>query len=101
VYGYNAAGEPVAELTADNADIGWTVHVADKKAAWYQFQLALDILRSGCRARQYAPQRQGARRGAWPTGHRPGSALDSRPARGPARVPVRHGLLPREARSSG
>ncbi|GAA2518882.1 hypothetical protein GCM10010423_08850 [Streptomyces levis] len=43
VYGYNAAGEAVAELTADNADILWTVHVANKKAAWYQFQLALDI----------------------------------------------------------
>ncbi|WP_411108866.1 LodA/GoxA family CTQ-dependent oxidase [Streptomyces sp. c-19] len=43
VYGYNAAGEPVAELTADNADLRWTVHVANKKAAWYQFQLALDI----------------------------------------------------------
>ncbi|MFC9502189.1 LodA/GoxA family CTQ-dependent oxidase [Streptomyces sp. NPDC057002] len=43
LYGYNAAGEPVAELTADNADIRWTVHVANKKAAWYQFQLALDI----------------------------------------------------------
>ncbi|MET9872553.1 LodA/GoxA family CTQ-dependent oxidase, partial [Streptomyces sp. NPDC006386] len=41
--GYNAAGEAVAELTADNADIRWTVHVANKKAAWYQFQLALDI----------------------------------------------------------
>lgn len=43
VYGYNAAGEPVAELTADNADLRWTVHVANRKAAWYQFQLALDI----------------------------------------------------------
>lgn len=43
VYGYNAAGEPVAELTADNADLRWTVHVANKKAAWYQFQIALDI----------------------------------------------------------
>ncbi|TYC68131.1 hypothetical protein EH183_40375 [Streptomyces sp. CB01881] len=43
VYGYNAAGEPVAELTADNADLRWTVHVANSKAAWYQFQLALDI----------------------------------------------------------
>ncbi|WP_058043664.1 LodA/GoxA family CTQ-dependent oxidase [Streptomyces roseifaciens] len=43
VYGYNAAGEPVAELTADNADLRWTVHVANVKAAWYQFQLALDI----------------------------------------------------------
>ncbi|WP_225827175.1 LodA/GoxA family CTQ-dependent oxidase [Streptomyces naphthomycinicus] len=43
VYGCNAAGEPVAELTADNAEVRWTVHVANKKAAWYQFQLALDI----------------------------------------------------------
>jgi hypothetical protein len=43
IYGYNAAGEIVTELTADNADIEWRVHVANKKAAWYQFQLALDI----------------------------------------------------------
>ncbi|MGW7452441.1 LodA/GoxA family CTQ-dependent oxidase [Streptomyces sp. NPDC054787] len=43
VYGYNAAGQPVAELTTANADISWTVHVANKKGAWYQFQLALDI----------------------------------------------------------
>jgi hypothetical protein len=43
VYGYNGAGEVVAELTADNSDIKWTVHVANKKAAWYQFQLAMDI----------------------------------------------------------
>jgi hypothetical protein len=43
VYGYNAAGEPVAELTAETAEIEWRVHVANKKAAWYEFQLALDI----------------------------------------------------------
>lgn len=43
IYGYNAAGEVVSELTAENADIRWTVHIANKKAAWYQFQLALDI----------------------------------------------------------
>lgn len=43
VYGYNAAGEVVSELTADNADISWTVHVANTKAAWYQFQLAMDV----------------------------------------------------------
>ncbi|MFF0416110.1 LodA/GoxA family CTQ-dependent oxidase [Kitasatospora sp. NPDC004745] len=47
VYGYNAAGEPVAELTADNADLRWTVHVANSKAAWYQFQIALDIPEAG------------------------------------------------------
>ncbi|MEV4937353.1 LodA/GoxA family CTQ-dependent oxidase [Streptomyces zaomyceticus] len=43
IYGYNMAGEPVAELTADNAEVRWTVDVANKKAGWYQFQLALDI----------------------------------------------------------
>ena len=43
VFGYNAAGEVIAELNADNATIEWTVELANKKAAWYQFQLALDI----------------------------------------------------------
>ncbi|MBN9692560.1 MAG: LodA/GoxA family CTQ-dependent oxidase [Verrucomicrobia bacterium] len=43
IFGYNAAGEVVAELTADQADIEWTVHVANKKAAWYEFTLAMDI----------------------------------------------------------
>ena len=43
IYGLDAAGRPVAELTASNAEIRWTVHLANKKAAWYQFQLALDI----------------------------------------------------------
>ena len=43
VYGYNAAGEAVAELTAQNADVVWTAHLANTKAAWYQFQIALDI----------------------------------------------------------
>ncbi len=43
IYGYNAAGDVVAELTANNADISWNAHVANLKAAWYQFQIALDI----------------------------------------------------------
>lgn len=43
VYGYNAAGEVVRELTSSNADIRWTAHLANKKADWYQFQAALDI----------------------------------------------------------
>ncbi len=43
VYGYNADGEVVGELTADTADIRWTVHVANSKAAWYQWTMALDI----------------------------------------------------------
>ena len=43
IYGYNAAGEVVRELTPENADIAWTAHVANRKAQWYQFQYALDI----------------------------------------------------------
>ena len=43
VYGYNAAGQVVRELTAGAADIAWTVHVANTKPAWYEFQIALDI----------------------------------------------------------
>lgn len=43
IYGYNAAGEVVRELTSDWAEIAWTVHVANRKAAWYQWQIAMDI----------------------------------------------------------
>jgi hypothetical protein len=43
VYGLNAAGEVVAELDAGNAEIRWSVHLANTKAAWFQFQLAQDI----------------------------------------------------------
>jgi hypothetical protein len=43
IYGLNDTSVPVAELTAENAEIRWTVHLANKKSAWYQFQIALDI----------------------------------------------------------
>lgn len=43
VYGVNAKGEIVRELTPDNAKIHWTVQLANTKSAWYGFQLALDI----------------------------------------------------------
>jgi L-lysine epsilon oxidase-like protein len=43
VYGLNAEGQVVRELTANDAHIEWSVHLANKKSAWYQFQLALDI----------------------------------------------------------
>ena len=43
IYGLNAEGRVVRELTAKEAKIEWTVHLANKKSAWYQFQLALDI----------------------------------------------------------
>jgi L-Lysine epsilon oxidase N-terminal/L-lysine epsilon oxidase C-terminal domain len=43
VYGLNALGEPVRELTTDEAEIKWQVKLANQKSAWYQFQLAMDI----------------------------------------------------------
>ena len=44
IYGYNAAGEVVGELSpGDETSIKWTVHVANRKAAWYQWQMAMDI----------------------------------------------------------
>lgn len=48
IYGLNAEGEIVRELTGDpSADITWSVQVANTKAAWYTFQLALDIPEAG------------------------------------------------------
>jgi hypothetical protein len=45
LYGVNARGEIVRELTGcePGAEIEWTVELANRKAAWYGFQLALDI----------------------------------------------------------
>jgi hypothetical protein len=43
VYGYDAAGQVVAEITAENASVTWDVEVANLKAQWYEFQIALDI----------------------------------------------------------
>lgn len=43
VYGYDAQGNVVAELTAANAQVKWTARLANLKAAWYAFSQALDI----------------------------------------------------------
>lgn len=43
IYGFNAAGKAVKELTCENADITWHSHLANQKSSWYQFQIALDI----------------------------------------------------------
>jgi len=44
VYGYDGQGRVVCELTMDGAtDICWTVELANQKAAWYNFDMALDI----------------------------------------------------------
>ena len=43
IFGYDAAGAVVREITAADADITWTVSVANKKAAWYDFDRAMDL----------------------------------------------------------
>ena len=43
IFGLDANGNVVRELTAADGDITWTVQLANKKAAWYNFDLAFDI----------------------------------------------------------
>nr|HCQ15942.1 hypothetical protein [Cryomorphaceae bacterium] len=43
IYGFDKKGEVVKELTeTDDVSIRWRVDVANVKAAWYQFNNALD-----------------------------------------------------------
>jgi hypothetical protein len=43
IYGYDLEGNVVGELTDRHAEIEWQVHIANKKAAWYNFDGALDV----------------------------------------------------------
>jgi L-Lysine epsilon oxidase N-terminal/L-lysine epsilon oxidase C-terminal domain len=43
IYGYDADGNVVGEITSAQADIAWTVNIANKKSAWYQFDMVLDL----------------------------------------------------------
>ena len=45
IYGCNARGDIVRELTGPDCDakVTWRVQIANTKSAWYGFQLALDI----------------------------------------------------------
>ncbi len=44
IYGYDAEGRVVRELQmGEGVEIAWTVELANHKAAWYNFELALDI----------------------------------------------------------
>ncbi|HEX2834769.1 MAG TPA: LodA/GoxA family CTQ-dependent oxidase [Thermoanaerobaculia bacterium] len=43
IYGLDEEGRVVKELTASDAKITWTVHVANRKAEWFEFDVALDI----------------------------------------------------------
>jgi hypothetical protein len=52
IYGLDASGRPVRELTAGDADITWRVSAANTKAAWYDFSTPFDLPNA-----QKAPQR--------------------------------------------
>jgi hypothetical protein len=43
VFGYDAGGAVVQEITTADAEITWTVSVANTKAAWYDFDRAMDL----------------------------------------------------------
>jgi len=46
IYGLNAKGEAVKELTylpEEEIHISWSCHLANQKAAWYNFSIALDV----------------------------------------------------------
>jgi hypothetical protein len=43
VYGLDRQGRVVRELTVDEAEITWCTHLTNAKAAWYNFNTALDI----------------------------------------------------------
>lgn len=43
VYGLDAQGRVVKEITAADAQIRWRVEIANKKSAWFSFDQALDI----------------------------------------------------------
>lgn len=43
IYGLDGDGKVIKELTADDADISWTVHLANKKGSWYCFTFPMDI----------------------------------------------------------
>ncbi|WP_366657594.1 CTQ-dependent glycine oxidase GoxA [Fodinicurvata sp. EGI_FJ10296] len=42
VYAFDDQDRVIGEVTADDADISWSVHVANTKAAWYGFNNPLD-----------------------------------------------------------
>lgn len=43
VYGFDAEGNVVKEITAADATINWRVEIANKKSSWFDFDLAMDI----------------------------------------------------------
>lgn len=47
IYAFDKEGTVLGEVSAKEANINWHVHVANVKAAWYEFNNALDIPQAG------------------------------------------------------
>ncbi len=43
VYGLDTSGKVVGEVTPELGEVKWRVHLANRKAAWYQFLNAMDL----------------------------------------------------------
>jgi hypothetical protein len=43
IYALDEKGNPTHEITSENATIEWRVHLANRKASWYQFNNAMDM----------------------------------------------------------
>ena len=59
IFGLDAAGRVVRELTSRDAEISWTAEVANTKAAWRQFHNPFDVPEAGTRRGE--PYRSGLR----------------------------------------
>ncbi|MCX6129459.1 MAG: LodA/GoxA family CTQ-dependent oxidase [Proteobacteria bacterium] len=64
IYAFNEDKEVLREITADEAQIEWTVQVANRKAEWFQFRAALDIPEARGRADMAHPRRNASIQGA-------------------------------------
>jgi len=76
LFGADEQGNIIRELTAEDGDITWTVHVANKKAAWYDFDLALDIPQATGVYPKYPPVESKLRNINVADSHRPRLVID-------------------------
>ena len=84
IYGLNADGQVVKELTAADAEITWRVQLANKKAAWYNFDLSMDIPEAKGELnvpRSRGPTRSLRRNAGLAVGHPEQLIIDSGPRR--------------------
>lgn len=78
IFGYGSDGRVVREITAEEADIQWSVHVANTKGAWYRWLLALDLPQLVASPSTARPAR---RNGALSGGRRNALRIDPGPRR--------------------